>query len=108
MTNYDSFSHCDLTDVFFHYSCGSERVKKHKNFLRFLPWDAMQWLPTVCCAGVLYTDCKDPNFSLTATGAPTRTNTMSFFCNGFLLNEKKSLIIHYKYKPLVTSKNISN
>ena len=29
MTNYDSFSHCHLTDIFFRYSRGSERVKRH-------------------------------------------------------------------------------
>ena len=27
MTNYDSFSHCHLTDIFFRFSRGSKRVK---------------------------------------------------------------------------------
>ena len=28
MTNYDSFSHCHLTDIFFRYSRGSKRVNR--------------------------------------------------------------------------------
>ena len=37
MIDYDSFSRCHLTDIFFRYSRGSKRVKLKNLFLLFIP-----------------------------------------------------------------------
>ena len=75
MTNYDSFLHCHLTDIFFRYSRGSKRVKipyfsyflKVVLFLFGLRRRRRRFSMVLLCIFVYFTYCKLFTFKLLAT-----------------------------------------